>query len=400
MELELKRVGSKNKFRYLDQNNKEIKNNDVLDRIDKLVIPPAYKNVKIAKNPYHYVQAIGEDDKGRRQYLYRQSFVKRQETNKYCQLQNLGSHLHKIRAKIRQNLKSTKSFDTKDRVISLVLYLLDNCYFRIGNINYYKLHNSHGVSTLQPKHITFLDNGEIEIKFIGKKGVLNQCNVKDKVVISLIKKHYQTSTRKKFEFLFNYKNGVGHYHIISPHDINTFLTKFHPDITLKMFRTWGANYIFLEEMLKRKKDFKEIDTKHKENDKRNKQREKIIREVVKVIADKLHNTPTISKKSYIDNNIVQIYFEDPKKFWKKVKSSRTKDLTNLLVEFLGHHCKKTLKKSKSNNNNSNTNKKTVSSYPKKQTLKNNNSSNNQKKTIKRKKSKSKQDGGLLSILGF
>jgi hypothetical protein len=68
-----------------------------------------------------------------------------------------------------------------------------------------------------------------------------------------------------------------------------------------MFRTWGANYIFLEEIIKQKHQFMTIanleDNENKKNNKQEieKESDKIIKEILKTIAIKLHNTPTVSK---------------------------------------------------------------------------------------------------------
>jgi DNA topoisomerase IB len=163
--------------------------------------------------------------------------------------------------------------------------------------------------------------------------------------------------------------------LIKPIDINNFLAEYHPDITLKMFRTWGANYLFLEEMIKHKNDFMEIFKIHSLNSSNNnnkkliedltitrnekikkkidRESEKIISEIIKKIAITLHNTPTVSKKSYLDNNLVVIYLENPKAFWKRVSNSHNKnDLNNLLVEFFSkNYSQKNTNKSKHNNNN-------------------------------------------------
>ena len=65
---------------------------------------------------------------------------------------------------------------------------------------------------------------------------------------------------------------------------------------------------------------------------------------------KLHNTPTVSKKSYLDNNLIQIYLENPKLFWKKINKSKNKDDLNVLLrEFLNHNCGNNNKKTQKNN---------------------------------------------------
>ena len=359
------------RFIYLDGNNKHINDNKTLDRIKKLSIPPAYTDIKISNDENHYLQAVGIDDKGRKQYIYKDTFVSKQSKFKYCQLKHFGQHISEIRKNIRAIMLNDNPVMSKEKIIALVIYILDNCHFRIGNLIYYTKHKSHGVSTLQPKHFKKVGNS-FEIEFIGKKGVLNKCILEDPVAVKLIKELISITNKENHpnNFIFHYKDEKDNLQLIKPIDINNFLIKYNPDITLKMFRTWGANFLFLEEMIKNKKEFvniyKEYEPRIKElkkdksstsNDKLKKidiinkkilkDNDKLIRDIIQNIAIKLHNTPTISKKSYLDNNLVLIYQEDPKSFWTKIiHSSNKNDLTNLLSEFLNYNCsvKKTTKK--------------------------------------------------------
>jgi DNA topoisomerase IB len=382
--LEIKRVDinpktKKKRFIYLDKKNNQIKDAETLTRLKKLNVPPAYTNVKIAATSNNYLQAIGIDDKGRQQYIYNKTFIDNQSRNKYCALKNFGQNITKIRQDVRNVLLNDKPVTTKEKIIALVIYILDNCKFRIGNIHYFNEHESHGVSTLQAKHLSFKSNNELNIEFIGKKGVNNQCILKDSVSIKLIKELSELTKKKKFSnsFLFNYLDENNNSQLIKPTDINNFLSEYHPDITLKMFRTWGANYIFLEEMIKNKNEFMNIFKIHSLNNnnnskliedisisnnekirkKINRESDKIIKEIIKIIANKLHNTPTVSKKSYLDNNLVIIYLQNPKAFWKRIKDSKNiNDLNIILVELLNQNCNKTKCKNKncsnSNSNNS------------------------------------------------
>jgi DNA topoisomerase IB len=114
-----------------------------------------------------------------------------------------------------------------------------------------------------------------------------------------------------------------------------------------MFRTWGANYIFLQEIIKQKDKFMSIanlKTDESDNKQKNskkiieKESEKIIKDILQTIALRLHNTATVSKKSYLDNNLIQIYLDKPRSFWNKINKSKKSDLNVLLSEFLNKNC--------------------------------------------------------------
>ncbi|RYF88283.1 MAG: DNA topoisomerase IB, partial [Caulobacteraceae bacterium] len=53
---------------YYDQIGRRIEAAETVDRIDKLVIPPAWTDVWIAPRPGCHIQATGRDERGRKQY--------------------------------------------------------------------------------------------------------------------------------------------------------------------------------------------------------------------------------------------------------------------------------------------------------------------------------------------
>src|SRR5205085_565392 len=65
------RRGGKTKgFQYFDSSGKLIKDEVSLERIKSLVIPPAWKFVRISPSKTSSLQAVGMDTTGRVQYLY------------------------------------------------------------------------------------------------------------------------------------------------------------------------------------------------------------------------------------------------------------------------------------------------------------------------------------------
>ena len=160
-------------------------------------VPPAYDDVEINMNKKAKVLAIGFDDKNRPQYIYNKTFVIKQSKKKFEKLIEFGYNYKKIYNKINKDLSSRK--DTKEKEIATILKIIIDCNFRIGNDKYTKDNNSYGVSTLEKKHI--IDkNGKIIINFIGKKGVENECIVKDKKVIKSLKKKKKSKNKRIFSY--------------------------------------------------------------------------------------------------------------------------------------------------------------------------------------------------------
>jgi DNA topoisomerase I len=78
------RRGSKTRgFRYETADGRVIRDAAVLERIDRLRIPPAWTDVEIAASDRAAIQAWGFDAKGRRQYRYHSRAVERGDKRKY-----------------------------------------------------------------------------------------------------------------------------------------------------------------------------------------------------------------------------------------------------------------------------------------------------------------------------
>ena len=65
-------MGSKEKgFSYVYPDSGErVREEKVLERVESLKIPPAYRDVRIARGPSAKVQAVDYDSVGRLQYVY------------------------------------------------------------------------------------------------------------------------------------------------------------------------------------------------------------------------------------------------------------------------------------------------------------------------------------------
>lgn len=326
----IRKTNSDGNFYYINKKSrKRVKNLNLLKHIKTLKIPPGYKNVKISSNMKSKVQAIGIDNKDRSQYIYNKEYIEKQSEIKFEDLIYFGKKIKRIRKDINSNIKSCvndrSKIQSKECLISLVIFLIDKCNFRVGNEKYKKLYNSYGVTTLNKKHFEFLKNN-IKISFIGKKGVLNQSKVENKDVVDIIDKLCNFN----FEYIFSYKDDKGQVFRVTEKHINDFLKKYHKSLTVKMFRTWSANYILVKEIL--------------DHPLPNNQKEasKYIREIIKKAANKMHHSNNVSKKSYMNNKIIDLYLLDPDKFKDIINQFRRNNgdlptlnsLLNKLLQYL------------------------------------------------------------------
>src|SRR5919109_4569508 len=99
-----KRLGRSGRFRYVDARGNPISDEEKLERIRALVIPPAWKEVWISPNPGAKLQATGIDAAGRKQYLYHAKFREQQEQAKFEKLIRFGERLPTLRAAMAEHM--------------------------------------------------------------------------------------------------------------------------------------------------------------------------------------------------------------------------------------------------------------------------------------------------------
>jgi DNA topoisomerase-1 len=100
-----RREGSKRRFRYVDADGRRITDEEKLERIRALAIPPAWKDVWIASSSRTKLQATGIDTAGRKQYLYHPEYRARQEQAKYDRLIQFAEKLPQLRKAMSEHME-------------------------------------------------------------------------------------------------------------------------------------------------------------------------------------------------------------------------------------------------------------------------------------------------------
>ena len=297
-------------FKYY-KNKKEITSNEEIEKIKLLKIPPAYDNVTIINNPK--IIAFGYDSKNRKQVLYNPKFIAKQNAKKYDKISASIKFFSKLKKKIAADLGGSGSGgsdsggDEKTMAIAVILTLIFTCGFRIGNKKYEKENNSVGLTTLKYKHLKFENNNKILIDFIGKKGVRNiaTCdNLKIYDYLNTKFKNVAAAAAKMEDYIFSY--GTENSKVITSGDVNEYLRtiskRYSKDIviTTKDLRTWNANMLFLTFFKKLRKV-----RRGEENKDTEKIVNKDVKRAIEMVAEKLHNSYSICRKSYIDPKIIE-----------------------------------------------------------------------------------------------
>src|SRR4051794_31330805 len=163
-----KRKGRKGSFRYYDQHGREIRDEAKLERVQKLAIPPAWKNVCISPSAKAKLQATGYDKAGRKQYLYHADFRAAQEQAKYDKLVRFAEALPTLRAAMARHLERDEL--DYERVAAIALRLINLGWFRVGSERHARESRTFGITTLTRRHVE-VRGGRIRLSFRGKQSI-------------------------------------------------------------------------------------------------------------------------------------------------------------------------------------------------------------------------------------
>tara|TARA_B100000686_G_C16804328_1_gene988752 strand:+ start:656 stop:1636 length:981 start_codon:yes stop_codon:yes gene_type:complete len=308
----------KYKHTYYTPREDMIRDKNYIQRIIKgIYIPPAYDNVIIYTNKKSKVRAIGYDKENRKQYIYNKDYIKKQKDKKFNHMVEFGKQFSKINRKINEDLYSTK--DSKEKQIAIILKLIMECHFRIGNDKYSKKYKSYGTTTLENKHVK-VKKDHVIIDFIGKKKVRNVCTVRNKKVVKTLRE--KKRTLNKNDRIFTYRKGI-HYYKTKSSDVNRYLKQFGK-FTAKNFRTWGANIEFIvqvNQLCKQKENTKDYINE-------------CVKKAIHEVACKLHNTYSVCKANYIDPELVNHFIEETKQFLEHFNVNNKEELYQKYVFFL------------------------------------------------------------------
>jgi len=283
------RQKNRNTFSYYDMTGNKIKDEKTLTRIQKLVIPPAWRNVWICPRANGHLQATGIDEKGRKQYIYHEDWVKITQQNKFSKMIDFGLSLPQIRQKVRHDM-GMSGLD-KRQIIATIVWLLEHTFVRIGNEEYKKENDSYGLTTLHNRHVKVKGN-DMVFRFRGKHGVESIIEVTNPTIAKTIKKCIELPGYE----LFQYIDEEGRKHVVDSQDVNEFLKEITQDeFTAKDFRTWGATNL----------SSKILSTL---GDAENKTAlQKNVRSMVKEVASHLNNTVSVCKNYYIHPTVIKTY---------------------------------------------------------------------------------------------
>ncbi|MDP5043589.1 MAG: DNA topoisomerase IB [Leeuwenhoekiella sp.] len=269
--------------------DKTIKSKPILNRIKKLVIPPAWEDVLIAEPENGHLQAVGRDDKDRKVYLYHDTWNKLRNETKFLKLASFANVLPQLRKQVDADLDEEKM--TRRKVLALVLRLMEETHIRVGNACYAKRNQTYGLSTLRTRHVKTTES-DIRFEFIGKKGKEHKIKITDPELIDLVNQCEEIPGWDLFQFY----DADGTKHHIDSGMVNDYIHELSGNLfSAKDFRTWGATKIFFESLR---------DSGYVEEEKQN---AKNILTAYDAAAKGLGNTRSVCKSYYVHPVIPEAY---------------------------------------------------------------------------------------------
>ncbi len=280
-----KNARSKPRFGYVGPSGRRIRDARTLARIAKLAIPPAYEEVWICTNPRGHLQATGRDARGRKQYRYHPDWSSARDDQKHSRMRDFGKALTRLRAVVRRDLK--RSGMPREKVLALVVKLLDATQVRVGNREYARSNGSFGLTTLRDRHVRFPGRGKALLHFRGKGGAEHDVLVDDQRLAKLVRRCQELPGQA----LFQYLDENGDRHAIDSGQVNDYLREhMGGEFTAKDFRTWHATLHALTLL-----DDMPLPERQSEAALR-----RCMNAVVSEVASGLRNTPAVCRKSYIN----------------------------------------------------------------------------------------------------
>lgn len=276
-------------FCYIDAEGNKICEETEITRIKALIIPPAWTNVWICPHPHGHLQATGRDAKGRKQYRYHPRWRKIRSQTKFNRMIAFGQALPHIREQVQKDL--TRRGLPKEKVLAVLVKLLEVTKIRVGNQQYAQNNKSFGLTTMRDRHVD-ISGAKVKFKFRGKSGVDHEIEMSDRKLAKIVKRCQEIPGQE----LFQYWDEDGKHQSIDSGDVNNYLcevTSF--DFTAKDFRTWFGTVLATEE-------FYELGKFESQ-----KQAKKNITQAIKNVAQELGNRPATCRKYYVHPAIIQAY---------------------------------------------------------------------------------------------
>ena len=285
----LRRMRHGSTFRYFTAGGRRVTNRQELERIRARVIPPAWEDVWICSDPRGHVQATGRDARRRKQYRYHSNWRAVRDEAKFGRMIGFAQALPHVRRRTAADLRRIGL--TRQKVIALIVQLLEKTLIRVGNDEYAKQNRSFGLTTLRDGHVE-VKGGRLTFTFRGKSGVEHEIALDDPRLARVV----QACQNLPGYNAFQYYDENGRRRPVDSGDVNAYLKEITGECyTSKDFRTWAATVLAAEFLRSCKPSRSRIEAKRN-----------IVR-AIEGVSKRLGNTKAVCRKSYVHPDVLDAY---------------------------------------------------------------------------------------------
>jgi DNA topoisomerase-1 len=278
-------------FTYRDPGGVKLTDKAVLARVRALAIPPAWTSVWICPSADGHIQAVGYDEKGRKQYRYHAKFREVRDGVKFEHMMAFADALPALRRQVAAHM--SRPGLGREKVLATVVHLLETTMIRVGNAAYAKENKSYGLTTLLDRHVK-IEGAALRFHFKGKSGKMWRLDIRDRRIARIVKSCQDIPG----QHLFQYIDDDGARQAVTSVDVNAYLKEVSgAAITAKDFRTWTGTVLAAMALA----EFESADNQARAK--------KNVTRAIERVSARLGNTPTICRKCYIHPEIVSAYLD-------------------------------------------------------------------------------------------
>jgi DNA topoisomerase-1 len=285
------RKGRRKPFRYVDSRGNRITDPAALERLESLVIPPAWREVWISPQASAKLQATGVDSAGRVQYLYHPDYRVEREQAKFDKLIRFADRLPGLREAMAEHMELDEL--EPERICAVALRLINLGWFRVGSERYARTSRTYGITTLRKRHAQ-VRGSRVVLSFRGKGSVHVRVAVVDAELAAAMRELLDLEGGSR---LFRYRWN-GDLCALTGERLNDYIGEhMGEEFTAKDFRTWGGTLMAAIGLAERGPQDTVAESK------------RCVVAVVRRVAEQLANTPAVARASYISPAVIEQYME-------------------------------------------------------------------------------------------
>lgn len=284
-----RRRGKGKRTWYVDDAGARLSDPAEIERIGSLAIPPAWTDVWVSADARGHVQAVGRDARGRKQYRYHPEWKRQRDAVKYERMVRLARRLPRIREAVERDLRRPGL--PREKVLALVVRLLELTHLRVGGEAYRRLNQSYGLTTMRRRQAS-VSGSQVRFRFTGKGGKLHDVGIRDRRLARLVRQVQDLPGQR----LFEYTDDEGERRALSSEDVNEYIREVSgADVTAKDFRTWAGTLTAFRALL------------HEPPSDRESVRRRRAKRALERAAEALGNSTAVTRSSYVDPELLEAW---------------------------------------------------------------------------------------------